>query len=76
MWSVINKLIVSRTKFLVVIGSLHVSLLCDQLALDHVGVQFEQFVIGYLRDLHGNYAFFNSFLHNILVTFQNLGKAL
>ena len=39
-------------------------------------IRFELFVIGYPRDLHVNYVRFNSFLHYVFYSFQNLGKAL
>ena len=81
--SIITSLIVSITKFSIVIGSPRAYLLRNR--RDHVGVQLQlsdlnfsnrTTVIEYLHDFHVNYARFNGFLSNVFYDFQNLGKAL
>ena len=75
----ISGLIVSKTKFSLVIGSPNTYLLrIDSLsrACPNKGVRFELYVIEYPRDSHVNYKHFNGFLCNVSFSFQNLGKAL
>ena len=72
------------TKFLIVIGSPHAYLSCNQHAITWVSnyrcriwkSSNQTPVIGYPRDFHVNYASFNGFLSNFFYSFQNLGKVL
>ena len=77
-------LIVSITKFLMVIGSPRAYLSRNQRAITWVSdyrcpiwkSSNRTPVIGYRRDFHVNYAHFNGFLSNVFYSFQNLEKAL
>ena len=77
-------LIVSITKFSIVIGSPHAYLSPNRRAITWVSdyrcpiwtFSNRTPVIGYPRDFHVNYAHFNGFHSNVLYSFQNLGKAL
>ena len=76
-------LIVSITKFSIVIGSPRAYLSRNRRAITWVSDYrcpigtFSNWtpVIGYPRDFHVNYARFNGFLSNVFYSFQNLGKA-
>ena len=77
-------IIVSITKFSIVIGSPRAYLSCNRRAITWVSnysCPIWTFcnrtpVIRYPRDFHANYACFNGFLSNVFYSFQNLGKAL
>ena len=79
----ITLLVVSITKFLIVIGSTGAYLSLNRLVITWVsndrcpmtGVQFERFAIGYPRDLHVNCVRFDGFLRNVFYSFQNSGKS-
>jgi len=80
MWGVI----VSMTKFSIVIGSRHAYLSPNWREITWVSNYRYPIwtfcnwipVIGCPRDSHVNYAYFNSFLCNVLDSFQNLWKEL
>ena len=73
----IHYIIVSKTNFTIVIGSLRAYLSRNRRMITQVSnYRFEHFVIGYPRDFRVNYALFNGFLHNVFYSFQNLLKAL
>ena len=77
-----SKVIVSITKFSIVIGSPRAYLSRNRRAITWVSnyrcpiwtFSNETAVIGYPRDFHVNYARFNGFLGNVFYSFQNLGK--
>ena len=73
-------LIVSITKFSIVIGSPRVYVSRNRRAITCAitGVRFSNRtpVIGYPRDFHVNYARFNGLFNNVFYSIQHLGKAL
>ena len=83
-WSPIWSVIVSITKFSIVIGSPHAYLSRNWCAIRWVSNYRSLIstfsnrtpVIGYPRDFHVNYARFNGFLSNVFYSFQDLRKAL
>ena len=73
-------IIVSITKFSIVIGSICHVIGVRSRGCPILGIQFELFcnwihVIGYPCDSHVNYARFNVFLRDVSYSFQNLWKA-
>ena len=77
-------LIVSITKFLIVIGLLHAYLSCNLRVIMWVS-NYRCLIWAFCswihvirdpHDSHVNYACFNGFLRNVSFSFQNLGKAL
>ena len=81
MRKLINRIIVSITKFSIVIGSPRTYLSRNRRTIMWVSnyrCSIRSFVIGhtvigYPRDFHVNYARFNGFLSNVFYSFQNLG---
>ena len=82
MHGIYPNLIVSITKFSIVIGSPRAYLSRTRRAITWVSNYscpigtFCNRTPGYLRDFQVNYARFNGFLSNVFLSFQNLGKAL
>ena len=82
--TIIIIIIVSITKFSIVIGSPRAYLSRNRRAITWVSdyrcliwtFSNRTPVIGYPRDFHVNYASFNGFLSNVFYSFQNLGQAL
>ena len=73
----IQGLIVSITKFSIVIGSPHAYLSRNRRAITWLSRGYPTFcnwipVIGYPRDFYVNYARFNGFLRYVSYSFQNL----
>ena len=83
-WSTIQGVIVSLTKFSIVIGSPRAYLSRNRLVITWVSNYrcpiwtFCNWIplIGYPRDFHVNYARFNGFFRSVSYSFQNLWKAL